>query len=74
MAKRIELKIGGMECPNCSMILERIEDKLDGVLWAEASYHKSQMIVEFDEKKLGEDLINKEVQKMGYTVLSIKYL
>ncbi len=32
MAKKITLTIQGMECPNCAMKLESIEDKLAGVL------------------------------------------
>jgi copper chaperone CopZ len=71
MTKRILLKIQGMECPNCAMILERIEDKLKGVLMAEASYHKAQMVVEFYEGQVSEEQIRAEVQRMGYTVAAI---
>lgn len=69
MTTRIQMKIGGMECPNCSMLLERIEDKLPGVLMAEASYRRGQMLVEFDETQLNEHQITAEVQSMGYIVL-----
>jgi copper chaperone CopZ len=69
MTKRITLKIGGMECPNCSMILERIEDKLHGVLLAEASYHKAQMVVEYNETQVTEAEIHAAVEKLGYKVL-----
>ena len=68
MAKRITFKIEGMECPNCSMILERVEDKLAGVLLAEASYRKGQMLVEFDEKQVSEVEIRAEIERMGYSV------
>lgn len=68
MTKRITMKIQGMECPNCSMILERIEDKLNGVIMAEASYHKAQMVVEYDESRVTEEQIKAEVIKMGYKV------
>lgn len=71
MTQRITMKIKGMECPNCSMILERIEDKLHGVVKAEASYHKAQMIVEFNEAIVTEDLIKVEVQRMGYEVTAV---
>jgi copper chaperone CopZ len=70
MAKRITLKIEGMECPNCAMILERIEDKLDGVLMAEASYHKAQMVVEYNETQVSEEQIKAEVVRLGYAVKS----
>lgn len=68
MTKRITLKIIGMECPNCAMILEGIEDKLKGVKSAEASYRKTQLIVEYEESLLTEDQIKAEVKRMGYEV------
>ena len=45
MTQKITFTIEGMECPNCSMILEMIEDKLEGVLMVEASYKKSQPLI-----------------------------
>jgi copper chaperone CopZ len=42
MKQRLTLKITDMQCPNCAMILEGIEDKLPGVERAEASYHKGR--------------------------------
>lgn len=71
MATRITLKIGGMECPNCAMNLERIEDKLEGVLTAEASYHKEQMVVSYNESQVSEAEITAAVQRMGYTVTAV---
>ncbi len=68
MTKQITLKIEGMECPNCAMLLERIEDKLQGVIMAEASYRKAQMLVEYDTTLLAEDEIRIEIQRMGYKV------
>jgi copper chaperone CopZ len=66
MTKRVVFQIEGMECPNCAMILERIEDKLDGVLLAEASYHKAQMVVEYNEQKINEECIRAEIERLGY--------
>lgn len=68
MTKRVTLKIDGMECPNCAMILESMEDKLKGVKKAEASYHKAQLIVEFNESELSVDQIKAEVKRLGYVV------
>ncbi len=72
MTQRIVMKIDGMECPNCAMLLERIEDKVDGVLLAEASYHKAQMVVEFDEAQVTEEQIKAEIQRMGYAVVAVQ--
>ncbi len=71
MAKKVTLKIMGMECPNCSMNLERIEDKLKGVVFAEASYHKEQMVVEYDDAILTLDQIKAEVKRLGYEVAGV---
>lgn len=71
MTKKITMKISGMECPNCAMILERIEEKLKGVEFAEASYRKAQMVVEFDEKQVTQEQISIEIQRMGYKVSEI---
>jgi copper chaperone CopZ len=53
------------------MILERIEDKLHGVVKAEASYHKAQMIVEFNETQVNESQIKAEIQRMGYEAITL---
>ena len=66
MAKRISLAIQGMECPNCAMRLEGIEDTLVGVLRAEASYQKGCMTVEFDEMQVNEAQIAAAIQRLGY--------
>ena len=71
MTTKVTLKISGMECPNCSMNLERIEDKLKGVLLAEASYRKEQMVLEYDEKLLTLEQIKAEVKRLGYEVAGV---
>jgi copper chaperone CopZ len=71
MTKRITMKIEGMECPNCAMILERIEDKLKGVVMAEASYHKAQMVVEYNEAQVTVEQIKAEVKRLGYEAIMV---
>lgn len=68
MKKRVTLKIEGMECPNCAMTLERMEDTMPGVTRVEASYHRAQMVVEFDESVLSLQQIEAEVVRLGYKV------
>lgn len=62
--------IVNMECPNCAMILESIEDKLPGIHEISASYKKGQVTVEFDEKVVSEAEIVEAIQKKGYVVSS----
>lgn len=68
MAEKITLKIQGMECPNCAMTLEGIEDELAGVLFAEASYRKEELVVEYEESILNLEQIKAEVKRLGYEV------
>ena len=72
MSKRITLTIQGMECPNCAMKLEGLEDKLTGVLRAEASYQKGLMTVEYNEAQVSEAQIQAAVQRLGYEVSAIR--
>lgn len=66
MMKKI-FRLSDMHCPNCAMRVEGIEDDLPGVKQVSASYQKGQMIVEFDESKVGEAEIIAAVKKVGYT-------
>ena len=58
-----------MHCTNCSMKLESLEDELVGVKEINASYHKQQMIVEFDETIVSEDQIIAAARKKGYQAM-----
>jgi copper chaperone CopZ len=62
-------KVPDMSCTNCAMKLESLEDTLDGVKEINASYHKLQMIVEYDETKLTDEQIIAAVKKKGYQAL-----
>lgn len=61
-----KFKVPDMECPNCAMRLEGLEDELPGVKRINASYLKMAMEVDFDEKKLSVDEIVRAVQALGY--------
>jgi copper chaperone CopZ len=64
-------KIPDMTCSNCAMKLESLEDTLDGVREINASYHKLEMVIEFDESKLTEEQIVTAVKKKGYQAVPI---
>jgi len=66
MVKKI-FRLSDMHCPNCAMRVEGIEDDLPGIKQVSASYQKGQMVVEFDETKIGEAEIIAAVKKAGYT-------
>jgi len=64
-------KVPDMACSNCAMQLESLEDTLHGVRAINASYHKLQMIVEFDETRLTVEQIVEAVRKKGYQAVPV---
>ncbi len=64
-------KVPDMSCTNCAMKLESLEDSLDGVKEVNASYHKLEMVVVFDETKLTDDQIIAAVKKKGYQAIPV---
>ena len=63
--------VSDMHCTNCSMKLESIEDELAGIKEINASYHKQQMTVEFDETIVSEDQIIAAAKKKGYQAVLV---
>ncbi len=59
-------RVRDMECPNCAMHLEGLEDELPGVERISASYKKQLMEVEFDEAKLTVEQIIAAANAIGY--------
>ena len=68
MIKKI-FKVPDMTCSNCAMKLESLEDSLDGVKEINASYHKLQMEIIYDESRLSDEQIVAAVKKKGYTAV-----
>jgi len=63
-------KIPDMTCSNCAMKLESLEDTLNGVKEINASYHKLEMVIEYDESKLTDEQIVAAVKKKGYLAVA----
>jgi copper chaperone CopZ len=59
-------KVPDMSCSNCAMKLESLEDSLDGVEEIDASYHRLEMVVVYDETRLTDEQIIAAVKKKGY--------
>ena len=59
-------KVPDMSCSNCAMKLESLEDTLDGVKEVNASYHRLEMVIVYDETKLTDEQIIAAVKKKGY--------
>ncbi len=59
-------KVPDMSCSNCAMKLKSLEDSLDGVKEINASYHRLEMVVVYDETRLSDEQIIAAVKKKGY--------
>ena len=63
---KVLLVVPDMECPNCAMHLEGLEDQLPGVKRITASYKKQIMEVEFNESLVTLEAIIKAANEIGY--------
>ena len=62
-------KVPDMSCTNCAMKLESLEDTLEGVKEINASYHKLEMVIIYDETRLTDEQIVAAVKKKGYQAI-----
>ncbi len=65
MLKRT-FRVTGMQCPNCAMQIEGLEDELDGIVSVRVSYSKTLVEIEFDEARVDLSRIFKSVERKGY--------
>ena len=65
MVKQL-FRVPNMHCSGCAMILEGIEDELQGIQRIDASYKKQQMHVEYDETRASVTQIIAAAKRHGY--------
>jgi copper chaperone len=63
---KVTFRVPDMDCPNCAMHLEGMEDDLQGVKKVSASYKKQLMEVEFDEAILSVNQIVQAATEICY--------
>ena len=64
--KKVLLKIDGMTCSACSSGLEKYLNKQDGIKTAVVNLVMNNANIEYDEKKLTLEQVEKFVEKCGY--------
>lgn len=62
------IPIEGMDCSDCSLVLEHSVGRMDGVLSVNVNYPAEKMWVEFDSRKVNRLGIEKRVRSLGYTI------
>lgn len=70
MAKEsILLKIKGMHCAACAVLINKILSKQEGIISASANFGSERLILEYDTKKISLDKIKGLVKKLGYVLI-----
>lgn len=69
--KKVLLKIDGMTCSACSSGLEKYLNKQDGIKQASVNLIMNNANIEYDDKKLTLEQIEKFVEKAGFSSLGI---
>lgn len=64
------LKIEGMTCTSCEMLIEKALNKLDGVVEAKAIYSSSSVFITYDANVLKLEQIIGTIEKLDYKVLN----
>lgn len=67
MAK-IELKISGMHCSSCEMLICDGLSELDGINFCKADHKSGIVEVDYDEQKTSLNQIKSIIKKEGYEV------
>lgn len=63
-------RIKGMHCASCASIIERTVKKIDGVDNIEVNPGTEKAKIFFDESKTNKELLNKEIEPLGYSLIS----
>jgi len=71
MIKKV-LKIDGMRCVSCTMLVDGDLEDLKGVKSSKTNFAKAECEVEFDEKEVNIERIVKTVSGTGYKVNNIQ--
>ena len=66
---KIMLKVAGMHCKSCEMLINDSLSDIDGIIKSDASTSKGAVTVEYDEGKVSLEMIKNAVRKEGYKVL-----
>jgi len=66
---KLVLKVKGMHCASCSVLIDKLLLKQEGVFKVQTSYGAQKTAVEFDETKITLEEIDAFVNKLGYDIV-----
>lgn len=63
------LKVKGMHCASCSVLIDKLIGKQPGIISIKTSYGSEKVAVEFDESKISLPKIDELINKLGYDLI-----
>ncbi|TSC77574.1 MAG: Cu2+-exporting ATPase [Parcubacteria group bacterium Gr01-1014_33] len=66
---KLVLKIKGMHCASCSILIDKLLGKQEGVVSVKTNYGAEKTAVEFDESKISLLKMDELVHKLGYDII-----
>src|SRR3989344_2166543 len=66
---KLVLKVKGMHCASCSILIDKLLGQQAGVTSIKTNYGAEKTAVEFDESKISLEKMDELVHKMGYDII-----
>jgi len=67
--QKVILKVKGMHCASCSVLIDKLVGKQPGVIAVSTSYGAEKTALEYDETKISLEAIDKFVNQLGYDIV-----
>lgn len=66
---KLVLKVKGMHCASCALLIDKLLGKADGIVKSNTSYGAQKVALEFDATKISLEEIDAKVNELGYDVI-----
>lgn len=63
------LRLTGLDCPDCALLLERGVGKLEGVIWVSVSFASARLSVEYEPGTTDIGAIVKRIRDLGHDIV-----
>ena len=67
--KKLVLKVKGMHCASCSVLIDKLIGKQPGVRAIKTNYGAEKTSIEFDETKITLEKVDEFLHKLGYDLI-----
>lgn len=67
--QKVVLKVKGMHCASCSVLIDKLVGKQEGVHSVSTSYGAEKTAIEYDETKIDLNKIDKFINQLGYDLI-----